>query len=909
MVTIRSGTEPNGESILLKAATSGYFTGHIATALSPANGQLQIAHGDLIDASFFDPIKQTTFTASAVADLVPPVISQVASSEHLARVIVSWETDEPANSIVRFGLDSSLDLAKTNSFFEESHEMQLDDLHPGATYHYVVISRDVAGNFSTNDNGGQLFTVVAPVPPPVLLVNAFVDDGGFIDIPLSSYTDALDQAGIPYQLWDIQNGEPSPTAGDLRPYRVVIWRVSDSPFTYPGTITDAEQAAIREYLAGGGAFLFCSMEHLSRLGTSFKHDILHVESFAEDAGVPAILGVNGNGVSSGIDMELNYEAYDVFGGFPPGDLSDTFTLTSDAAPLFVSADSHEVVGMTYPRIGQSSTGRVVFVSFPLDTVPETGDAPNNRATMLKNIIDFLAPGRSGIGTINFDRPRYTLPSLATMEVADSDLAGATQIVVQVYSDLRTNRLSVVLKETLPPGVFRGSFVVVTNNAPPATNQQLWARSGDSIHAEYVDESQFSTVKAVAIIDTNAPVIQNIQVDPSYVDFTISWDTSEETDALVEFGESKFLGRTAHTSDIDTVHEVLVTGLAPDRTYYYRLVSRDVAGNTVIKDDNGQPYMLRTLRPEMPPYTNNFDGGVSGWDTFSSDESATKWTLGVPNNFLEREAHSPPYAWGSCLNGANTDTIDTFLISPAIDLTQAASAKVNFWHSYDFSQRTDFDILEVGQLLIITNAYGSETMITEFEDVSGGWYEEEIDLTPYVGNVVYLVWYHLLFSFESAPRGGWFLDDVLFTQVPRAPELRIDREGTNVVVSWRSNAEGYYLVTKSGLAPTTQWSSVTNIPVLADDRYWVTNAPTGAARFYQLAKNGGASPLAISASGSNITLSWPVTPSEYVLQSSATLIPPDWRSVTTQPNNNGNQQSLTLPKTGSTQFFRLIPKSP
>ena len=58
--------------------------------------------------------------------------------------------------------------------------------------------------------------------------------------------------------------------------------------------------------------------------------------------------------------------------------------------------------MSYPNIGVDSPGRVVFLSFPFETVPTNGTAPNNAVTLLRNIIDFLAPGANGAGR---DLPR------------------------------------------------------------------------------------------------------------------------------------------------------------------------------------------------------------------------------------------------------------------------------------------------------------------------------------------------------------------------------------------------------------------------------------------------------------------------------------------------------------------------
>src|SRR5439155_2708207 len=162
--------------------------------------------------------------------------------------------------------------------------------------------------------------------------------------------------------------------------------------------------------------------------------------------------------------------------------------------------------------------------------------------------------------------------------------------------------------------------------------------------------------ASAAIDTTPSVISNVDVAPDYVEATISWDTSEETDALVQFGESPFLGRTAYSADTDTTHEVALSGLLPDHVYYFQVVSRDVAGNTTVDDNNGQLYTFQTLRPVVPPYFENFDnGGATNWQVFTSDESQSEWTLGVPNNGVETAAHSPPYAWGSSINGGNFDT--------------------------------------------------------------------------------------------------------------------------------------------------------------------------------------------------------------------------------------------------------------
>src|SRR5207248_9301027 len=244
-----STTEAAGESILLRASSSGIFTGSVATVTGPTttDRRLQIANGDQIVISFEDPINHQTRTATAVADFIPPVISGVFVTNRFGRTVISWTTDEPATSIVRFGTNSNLQLAQTNLFLTTSHQVALDNLNPRATYYCLVSSADAAGNASINDNSGQLYGFTVAAAHTVLLVNAYEPDDDLTpEIPLSTYTDTLNAIGVSYDLWDIEGGAPSPRTNDLRPYRVVIWRVSDSIAT-DSTLTAQQQSAIRQY--------------------------------------------------------------------------------------------------------------------------------------------------------------------------------------------------------------------------------------------------------------------------------------------------------------------------------------------------------------------------------------------------------------------------------------------------------------------------------------------------------------------------------------------------------------------------------------------------------------------------------------------------------------------------------------
>jgi len=111
------------------------------------------------------------FTTTA-NDTTPPIISGVNATdvtESTSRII--WTTDEPADSLVEYGLDKSYDAALVTS-----HSIVLSGLTPQTTYHYQVTSIDGSGNSATSTD--YTFTTLAPNLPPVANDDAATTDEG-----------------------------------------------------------------------------------------------------------------------------------------------------------------------------------------------------------------------------------------------------------------------------------------------------------------------------------------------------------------------------------------------------------------------------------------------------------------------------------------------------------------------------------------------------------------------------------------------------------------------------------------------------------------------------------------------------------------------------------------------------------
>ncbi len=766
-VLVRSTTETLGENFtLLAAGSSGTFTGSVATVTGGATNdlKLQIAHNDSLEVRYFDASTGSNQTVFARADLVPPVITAVATTNEFGLMFVTWTTDEPANSVVRYNTNSTLNKVVTNVLLTTSHEAVLSGLIAGKTYFFHVASTDEAGNTTTNSNGGGLFNFVAPTVAKILLVDNYTDLL-FPVPPLSGYTTPLTQLGISYDVWNTSTHVPSlPTLANLRPYQCVIWRLPE----FVDTWTLTEQNALSDYVRDGGSLFVASMEVLSRLEeggfNATKQGLLHAQSFIVDNDpndVPDVIGVANNPIGNGINTALDYTPYedpsglkDLFG--LAADVSDTLTPASDAEPIFYDG-AGQVTGLKFPRTGADAAGRLVFLSFPLDTVPATGTT-NNRADFLRNILEFLVPGFDGRATIALDQGSYTIPNPVVVQVDDADLAGSGSLNVLCSSTTQSNATSCTLTETPRRGTFRGTLELVSQTNAVAAGK-LRAKNGDTIRVSYADASSGFTDRASATVDTIAPSITGVVADPDYEQATISWTTSESCDALVQFGESQFLDHSATESLFDTAHEVVLPGLQPDTKYFYQVVSRDAAGNTVTDDNHTNLFTFRTRKPITPPWSDNFSGAPTNWSTFNNDGSQSTWTNGVPANGVQTAAHSPTNCWGSNLTGDALDYSETFLISPAIALTGGNSAKLTFWHSYDFTDAAPGDAFQAGTLYIVTGSGSASTALAQYADANSGWEQETVDLSPFTGQVVYFIWAYQLFSLDSAPRPGWLVDDV------------------------------------------------------------------------------------------------------------------------------------------------------
>ena len=137
-----------------------------------------------------------------------------------------------------------------------------------------------------------------------------------------------------------------------------------------------------------------------------------------------------------------------------------------------------------------------------------------------------------------------------------------------------------------------------------------------------------------------------------------------------------------------------------------------------------------------------------------------------------------------------------------------------------------------------------------------------------------------------------------------PSLQIQLAGTNVVLTWPLSGAGYVLQSANKLTPPISWTTVTNVPLIVNFQYTVTNQIASGSRFYRLATIA-APTLQAQVSGKNFILAWPTNATGYVLQTTTNLAAANsWTAVTNTPATVNQQSVVTNQISGAARFYRL-----
>ena len=118
---------------------------------------------------------QLSYSSALINDFVPPQPSRITARMITTdTAVISWSTDEFANSAVMYGRQSGVhEFSMSQPLYVKEHEVMLSDLLPGARYFYRVHNVDQSGNAYTSSE----YSFVANIEVYLPLVLNVVGDG------------------------------------------------------------------------------------------------------------------------------------------------------------------------------------------------------------------------------------------------------------------------------------------------------------------------------------------------------------------------------------------------------------------------------------------------------------------------------------------------------------------------------------------------------------------------------------------------------------------------------------------------------------------------------------------------------------------------------------------------------------
>jgi hypothetical protein len=145
---------------------------------------------------------------------------------------------------------------------------------------------------------------------------------------------------------------------------------------------------------------------------------------------------------------------------------------------------------------------------------------------------------------------------------------------------------------------------------PDDDETFWYTQEYYINSGTNWQTRIGSFKFATTPDTTPPVITNVDSDPSDTTATITWTTDESSDSEVQYGLTTSYGNSESSTSMVTAHSIELTGLTPETTYHYKVISTDASDNTAESGD----YTFTTLAESQDPeiYVYNIAMAKSSW---------------------------------------------------------------------------------------------------------------------------------------------------------------------------------------------------------------------------------------------------------------------------------------------------------
>jgi len=538
-------------------------------------------------------IGSDTSGADFTIDSTAPVISGIsvplnAITQTSARI--DWVTDEVATTQIEFGTTDSYGSTTTlDTSLSTDHAQTLTGLTPGTLYHYRVISEDRVGNQSVSVDA------------------TFTTDAVSVSVAISN----VDSSGLtPYSAtvsWDTDVAADSQVEyGTTAAY--------GSTTAFDSTTKTAHSVAV--------SGLQANTEYHYRVLSGGAVSADNTFTTAADGTAPVISSVASGGVTASTasvtwntdEMATSQVVYSTT-SFTGTDYA-TGALARTAYGSFTAEDASLVLGHGVGIAGLSTSTTYYYRAVSKDGAGNETVSDEGSFTTLADTTDpVISDIRSSSITTNSAIVLWLTNELATTQVyydAASHVAG-------VPGDYAS---STQLVSTLSYG--HGAAVA---GLSPNTTYYYRTVSKDANNNEIVSSEQSFTTNP----DGTAPAITGVtEANIGATSAIVLWLTNEDATSNLVYDVFSGSSAGAYALSAPTVadttadsmnHSVAISSLVDATTYYYRVLSKDAAGNETVSEE----YSF-TTGDGTAPAVSNINGvaitSTAAGIVWSTDEGAT-----------------------------------------------------------------------------------------------------------------------------------------------------------------------------------------------------------------------------------------------------------------------------------------------
>ncbi len=409
--TVTSSSDSKKVQLLETGEDTAIFTGHIELSDTDSSESLLVNDGNTISVSYIDSLDDMVSDESLIEVDSPSISNLDLTPKNDLTCKVTWDTDEPTTSLVKYGNTQVLTREKYDDDYKTHHEVTLTGLVKDTQYNIEVTGFDEASNSIDNSNIQQFTTPDTNIQPSILVI----EDAGSAD----NYRSALENNGYDYTFEHVSDtGLPS---SNLKNYDITVWIVDG----FSDTLTLDERNLIKDYLQNGGNLYINGEDIGYDIGDSnFYIDYLHSNYIQGYSDSSIINGLSGNPISDSLsNLDIGGKYADVIE--PMGEYS--------------SVVFNYGTGSTAGIKAQTSEYKLVYMGCEYFEGPDT---QSNKDILMENIVSWMDPNQiddvgPAIGIV--DRPSdqvYINDTIVIEGRADEFVTGGSDIsCIEYYHDL------------------------------------------------------------------------------------------------------------------------------------------------------------------------------------------------------------------------------------------------------------------------------------------------------------------------------------------------------------------------------------------------------------------------------------------------------------------------------------------